>query len=48
MFILTTAQKLGTEVCNYTVSLLHVLVFFFGHIQGGIQQIKTQHWLTLP
>jgi len=29
MFILTTAQKLGTEVCNYIVSLLQVLVFFW-------------------
>ena len=29
MFILTAEQKLGKEVCNYTVSLLHTLVFFW-------------------
>jgi hypothetical protein len=43
----TSHTKLHTQVHNDTVSLLHVSAFF-DHPQGGIQQWKTQHSLTMP
>jgi hypothetical protein len=39
--------KLRAQVRNHTESLLHVSAFF-DHLQGGIQQRKTQHSLFMP
>jgi hypothetical protein len=44
MFIPTSAQQLDTKLDTHIGYLLHVPAFF-GHLQGGNGQRKTQQWL---
>jgi len=46
VFIIRSAQRLDTKVCNHAAILLHVSAFVY-YFQGDIRQRKTQHWLIV-